>query len=174
MLQRFTPCFPWLGLAVLAGTVLLSGCSAPPPPPPVQTQGTQVWSGRMGLQIQDPSAQEQSFSASFELQGSPERGSLDVFNPLGSQIAQLRWQQGSAYLQQGDHVTTSASLDALLRQSLGTALPIAALFSWLQGQPATAPGWQADLSGYAQGRITAQRTDPLPQALLRVVLQNAH
>lgn len=127
----------------------------------------------MGLQVHDPMAQEQSFSASFQLQGSPERGSLDVFNPLGSQIAKLQWQPGSAYLQQGERVTTSESLDALLQQSLGTALPVAALFSWLQGQNAAAPGWQVDLSRHSEGRITAQRTSPTPPATLRVVLQNA-
>lgn len=125
----------------------------------------------MGLQISDPLAQEQSFSASFQLQGSPAQGSLDVFNPLGSQIAQLQWQPGTAWLQQGDRVTQSDSLEALLRQSLGTALPVQALFSWLNGQPADAPGWQVDLSRHAQGRITAQRFQPLPQAILRVVLQ---
>lgn len=125
----------------------------------------------MGLQINDPLAQEQSFSASFQLQGSSEQGSLDVFNPLGSQIAKLQWQRGTAWLQQGDRLTQSDSLQELLRQSLGTVLPVQALFSWLQGQEASAPGWQVDLSRHAQGRITAQRFQPLPQATLRVVLQ---
>ncbi|HEY4664115.1 MAG TPA: lipoprotein insertase outer membrane protein LolB [Comamonas sp.] len=125
----------------------------------------------MGLQVHDPLAQEQSFSASFQLQGSPEQGSLDIFNPLGSQIAKLQWQPGTAWLQQGDRLTQSESLQELLRQSLGTALPVQALFSWLRGQEAVAQGWQVDLSRHAQGRITAQRTSPLPQATLRLVLQ---
>lgn len=125
----------------------------------------------MGLQVHDPMAQEQSFSASFHLQGTPEQGSLDVFNPLGSQIAKLQWQPGTALLQQGDRTTQSDSLQELLRQSLGTALPIQALFSWLQGNNASAEGWQVDLSRHNEGRITAQRTSPSPQATLRVVLQ---
>lgn len=125
----------------------------------------------MGLQVHDPMAPEQSFSASFRLQGSPAQGSLDVFNPFGSQIAQLQWQPGVAWLRQGERTIQSDSLEDLLRQSLGTALPIEALFSWLQGHPASAPGWTADLSRHAQGRITAQRITPPPQATLRVVLQ---
>lgn len=125
----------------------------------------------MGLQVLDPMAQDQSFSASFQLQGSPEQGSLDVFSPLGSQIAKLQWQQGAAWLQQGDRVTQSESLEDLLRLSLGTVLPVHALFSWLQGDNASAAGWTVDLSRHAEGRITAQRTAPPPQATLRVVLQ---
>lgn len=127
----------------------------------------------MGLQVHDASTQEQSFSASFHLQGSPEYGSLDVFNPFGSQIAKLQWQPDGATLQQGEHLTYSDSLQDLLRQSLGTALPVQALFSWLQGRDASAPGWRVDLSRHAEGRITAQRFTPLPQATLRVVLQQA-
>jgi outer membrane lipoprotein LolB len=161
--------------ALLAGALWLSGCVNPPAFHPDASMTQQAWSGRMGLQVHDTDAQAQaqSFSASFQLQGSPERGTLDIFNPLGSQIAQLRWQPGTAQLQQGDQLRDSASLQALLQQSLGTALPIQAIFSWLQGQAATAPGWEVDLSRHAQGRITAQRTMPLPQATLRIVLQSA-
>lgn len=174
MLQRFNTSLVWLGSAALLGAALLSGCSTPPAYSTVHSTQSQTWSGRLGLQVHDPMAQEQSFSASFQLQGSAERGSLDVFNPLGSQIAKLQWQPGSAHLQQGDRITASASLEDLLQQSLGTALPVSALFSWLQGQNANAPGWQVDLSRHAEGRVTAQRTHPLPQATLRVVLHNAN
>lgn len=125
----------------------------------------------MGLQVHDPMAQEQSFSASFQLQGSAEQGQLDVFNPFGSQIARLQWTPGHAMLQQGSQMRHSDSLQELLRLSLGTELPVQALFSWLQGQPMATEGWQVDLSRHAQGRITAQRISPPPQATLRVVLQ---
>jgi outer membrane lipoprotein LolB len=50
-------------------------------------------------------------------------------------------------------------------------LPIAALFDWLAGRPAEVPGWQADLSGHAQGRLLAQRSLPAPVAVLRIVLE---
>jgi outer membrane lipoprotein LolB len=48
----------------------------------------------MALQVQD--AQQQSFSAGFELQGQPESGTLLVFNPLGSIMARLQWTRGGA------------------------------------------------------------------------------
>lgn len=172
MAQRFTPSI-WLACGLL-GTALLAGCSQAYKPSSVQIQNAQTWYGRMGLQVHDPMAQEQSFSASFQLQGSAERGSLDVFNPLGSQIAKLQWQPGAAYLQQGERITASDSLDALVQQSLGTSLPVPALFSWLQGQSASVPGWQVDLSRHTEGRITAQRLSPSPQATLRVVLDHAN
>lgn len=169
--SRTTAAAACLRTAALTCALVLMGCSSHPPFSTPQTDESNVWSGRLGLQIQDPMAQEQSFSASFQLQGSPVQGSLDVFSPLGSQIAKLQWQPGSALLQQGDRITQSDSLEDLLRLSLGTVLPVTALFSWLQGNNASASGWDVDLSRHAQGRITAQRTTPLPQATLRVILQ---
>jgi len=35
----------------------------------------------------------------------------------------------------------------------------------------TAAGWRADLSQHANGRITARRTEPPPQAELRLVFE---
>lgn len=161
----------WRITCAAACAALLSACTTPPPLQAIPALEGHSWSGRLGLQVQDPSAQEQSFSASFHLQGAPEKGSLDVFNPLGSQIALLQWQPGSAWLQQGSHTTQSDSLQTLLQQSLGFALPLQALFSWLQGHNIPAEGWEADLSRYQDGRITARRIHPTPQATLRVVLQ---
>ncbi len=155
--------------AVCAG-FLLAGCNTAPYQSAQQSSAALLWSGRLSLQVDDPSAQAQSFSASFQLQGSAQQGSLDLYSPLGSQVARLEWQPGAAQLRQGNQVTDSASLPELLQRSLGTALPIEALFSWLQGTPAQAAGWNVDLSRHADGRISAQRTSPLPQALLRVVL----
>ena len=156
---------------VLAGALtacVLSGCSITPPVVPA---GTPAWTGRMGLQIHDASAAEQSFSAAFHLEGSAAQGRLDIYNPLGSQIARLHWQPGVAVLEQGDSRITSDALEDLLLRSLGSAIPVAAMFDWLQGVPSVSRGWQVDLSRHAQGRITAQRTQPTPEATLRIVLQ---
>ena len=171
MTSRLTPFSRWTTSLATACALLLVGCSTPPPLNPSLSPDSHAWSGRLGLQVQDPTAQEQSFSASFHLQGTPEQGRLDIFNPLGSQIALLQWQPGAAWLQQGQHTTTSNSLQDLLEQSIGTALPIQALFGWLQGQNTPAAGWQVDLRRHSEGRITAQRTAPTPQTTLRVVLQ---
>ena len=163
-------------MAVVALAVGLTGCAAPSSniaPAWNSFAAHDHWSGRMGLQIlqADGHNSAQSFSASFELRGTPVQGQLDVFNPLGSQVAQLSWQPGMAWLRQGETVTPSDSLPSLVRRSLGTEVPIAAMFAWLQGQPAAADGWTVDLQQYPQGRITARRTHPEPQAQLRLVLQ---
>lgn len=159
---------------VIASTLclsVLSACTAPTPMRAPIESGIQTWSGRLGLQIHDPAAQDSSFSGSFHLQGNEQQGALDIYSPLGSQVAKLQWQAGSAQLQQGQQIFYSESLRDLLAQSIGTELPVEALFLWLQGKAAPAQGWKADLSRYADGRITAQRSSPSPHATLRVILQ---
>lgn len=126
------------------------------------------WAGRLGLTVDsDP---PQAFHAAFELRGDPARGELLLNTPLGTRLAAVRWRPDGAELQQGQDITRDASVDALTARLSGTPLPVAALFDWLQGQPADVPGWQADLSRQADGRLTARRTSPLPEAILRVVL----
>jgi len=127
-----------------------------------------MWSGRLALQIEGQASQ--SFSAMFELHGNAQNGALVLLSPLGNRLAQLNWKDGHAQLQSGQETRTSESLDALLQDVTGTRIPIAALFSWLHGTQTTATGWQADLSGIAEGRLIARRDDPAPQATLRIAL----
>lgn len=108
----------------------------------------------MALQILNPDGSPQdSWSASFQLQGTPSAGQLDIFSPLGSQLALLHWSPDGAWLRQGSEETASDSLPALIERSLGTAVPIEAFFAWLQGRPLQAQGWHADLGQYTQGRV---------------------
>lgn len=131
------------------------------------------WSGRMALQVEGQGqAQNQSFSAAFELEGRPQQGRLLVFNPLGSTIASLQWTATQAVLQQGERITTSESLPALIAQLTGSELPVAALFDWLQGRNTAAAGWQVDLSRIGEGRLRADRISPPPPASLRIVLDS--
>ena len=62
------------------------------------------------------------------------------------------------------------SLSELTEKTTGAALPIDALFQWLQGVQASAHGWQADLSSATQGVVTARRITPLPEVTLRIKL----
>lgn len=94
-----------------------------------------------------------------------------VFSPLGTTLGELRWAPGWASLEQGGQRTDSASLQALLQTLVGVGLPVQALFDWLQGQPTQVPGWNVDLDHFAQGRIAARRDTPLPEVLVRIVLQ---
>jgi len=126
------------------------------------------WSGRLALQIQSEPAQQ--MSASFELQGSAEQGDMVLLSPIGTSLAKLSWTPHLAWLEQGEKRTQNTNLQSLSEQLTGTALPISALFEWLAGRAAAAPGWQVDLSAHADGRLSAHRKTPLPEAVLRIVL----
>ena len=153
---------PARGRLLLAGLALalLGACAQPPRP---AGGAADHWSGRLAVQVEDASAQ--SFSAGFELQGSPQAGELTLFNPLGNVMAQLQWR-----LRNGSEQRQSTSLQALVLELTGSDLPIAALFGWLKGEAVQATGWQADLSALGQGRLTATRHTPAPQTILRVAL----
>lgn len=155
----------WMVSLIICCVLWLAGCAQPAPR---AYQEEDSWRGRIALQVDGQAAQ--SFSSTFELQGNPESGSLVLLSPFGNRIAQLEWKDGQASLQSGQETRTSDSLETLLLDVTGTRIPIAALFSWLNGTQATAPGWQADLSGMPDGRLTARREHPTPQAILRIVL----
>lgn len=136
--------------------------------------GEDNWMGRISLQIQGTAegASPQAFSASFELAGQPDLGELTLISPLGNILGVLRWTPQEALWDTGSGTAQRfASVNAFMEQTTGAAVPITALFSWLRGDNTAIPGWTADLSRRAEGRINAQRTQPAPQVDLRVVLE---
>lgn len=147
---------------------LIAGCAHQTGARGANNAESRVWSGRIGLQIQ--SEPVQAFFAGFELKGQAERGELTLTNPLGSVLGVLRWSPGEAMLQTGGDTKRFESVDALLLQTTGAAVPVTALFDWLEGKNTSLNGWTADLSQQAAGRITAKRMLPAPQADLRLVL----
>lgn len=154
----------WMGWLVLCA-LWLAGCAQPMPSAPVEENS---WNGRIALQIDGQASQ--SFSAMFELRGTAQAGGLVLLSPFGNRIAQLDWKDGHAQLVSGLDTRTSDSLDTLLQDVTGTRIPVTALFNWLKGTQASATGWQADLTGIADGRLTARRDDPQPTATLRIAL----
>ncbi|MBP6598147.1 MAG: outer membrane lipoprotein LolB [Giesbergeria sp.] len=161
---------PWLALLVL-----LAGCAAAPVTPieRIESRVEQTaWSGRLSLQVEEAVGQAaQSFSAAFELQGNAAQGELTLLNPLGNVLARIDWTPEHARLQSGERSQESTSLDTLLVQMTGTALPVRALFDWLRGVQTSASGWQAQLGHIQQGRLEATRHTPTPRATLRVVFE---
>lgn len=147
-----------------AAALLLGACAAPRAP---VAAGEAFWSGRLGLRLD--STPVQSFSASFDLRGSPQAGELQLNSPLGTTLASVRWSPQGAELRQGERVEHRSSLDELTTDISGTALPVAALFGWLRGERTAAEGWTVDLAQQPQGRITAHRISPLPSAELRLL-----
>lgn len=154
----------WMGWLVFCA-LWLAGCAQPMPSAPVEENS---WNGRIALQIDGQASQ--SFSAMFELRGTAQAGGLVLLSPFGNRIAQLDWKDGHAQLVSGQNTRTSDSLDTLLQDVTGTRIPVTALFNWLKGTQASATGWQADLTGIADGRLTARRDDPQPTATLRIAL----
>jgi outer membrane lipoprotein LolB len=161
------PAAQWPGWLLAAAIV--AGCASPPPKTPESgAPGAGPWSGRLALQVEDN--QSQSFSAGFQLKGDAGTGELTLLNPLGGTLAVLAWAPGSATLRTNGQAQEFASVEALVAQATGSALPVAALFDWLRGTNTPVPGWQADLSQLERGRLRAQRLHPTPPADLRVVL----
>jgi outer membrane lipoprotein LolB len=119
--------------------------------------------------VDDPSTQ--SFFAGFELSGHAQAGELLLSGPLGSAVADLQWAPHAAVLRSNGQTQSFDSLQALATQATGTAIPVAALFRWLAGEPVQVDGWQADLSDLAQGRLLARRMFPAPAAELRLILE---
>ena len=153
----------------LIAIILIAGCASPQRATSQNDPQNQVWAGRISLQV--ASEPVQSFSASFELKGRADNGELTLISPLGSILGVLRWGPGQALLDSGNQkVQRFDSVDQLMERTTGAAVPLSALFAWLKGDNATASGWSADLSRQSEGRITAKRLLPAPEADLRVVL----
>lgn len=123
----------------------------------------------MSLRIEDNNTQ--SFAALFDLRGAPEAGELVLTSPIGSTLAVLQWSPGEALLKNGNDVRRYASLDALIEAVTGAAIPVAALFGWLEGRDESVPGWRPNLAQVAQGRLQATRESPQPLADLRIVFE---
>ncbi len=149
----------------LSSVLLAAGCTTPRITP---MDANAYWSGRMAIQVlKDP---PESLSSGFELQGSAQAGEMVLLSPIGTTLARLEWTPQGARLTQGQQQVDSPSLQRLGSRLTGTELPIAALFEWLAGRPVEASGWQVDLSAHALGRISAERREPSPGAVLRIAL----
>lgn len=154
-----------LGCALFA-IFFVAGCATNPGAK--TTIDALMWSGRISLQTDsDP---PQAFFAGFELTGQPARGELSLLSPIGNVLGVVRWSPDGATLQMANDVKRYDSVEALLEQVTGAALPLDALFDWLSGKNTSLKGWTADLSRQAEGRIEATRSDPAPLTRLRVVL----
>jgi outer membrane lipoprotein LolB len=158
-------CARWLLAFAVA---LTAGCAIPPKTTLPADTASGPWSGRLALQVEDN--QSQSFSAGFELKGSPRAGELSLFTPIGGTLAVLAWTPESAMLRSNGKTRNFESVESLVTHATGAAIPVAALFDWLRGINTPVAGWQADLSLLGQGRLRARRLEPPPQADLRVVL----
>lgn len=168
-------CLRGLVLVFLFATVFIAGCAVTTGATTAKQSEVSVWRGRLAIRVEAEQLQHEAapatFSAGFELSGNPGVGELTLYTPIGSTAASLSWTFDTAVLRSNGEVRHFESLEALIKQTLGTELPVAALFAWLAGDNLMMAGWSADLSQHANGRITARRTEPEPVAELRLVLE---
>jgi outer membrane lipoprotein LolB len=151
-------------------------------PPPANPEDSQVLSvqvppdapafkaGRFALQID--SEPPQSFITSFDLTGGWPEGVLNIYNPLGMQMARVEWTAQSARLLQGRQVREAASLERLILELTGAQLPTAALVDWLAGKPTPAEGWNVDVSEWHLRRLVLERVQPAPRTVLRIAFES--
>lgn len=130
--------------------------------------------GRMSVQVSATDLEPaRNVSAAFELSGTPERGRLDLNNPIGSTMARARWEPGLVALDTPQGQSRHPTLEDMTRTAIGEALPVPALFDWLRGRPwpgaDSTPveppdpagfrqlGWTVDLSRFDDARLIARR-----------------
>lgn len=168
------PVLKVISAATIFATLLIAGCAVSTGAGSANQPEVSPWRGRLALRIEADLAQSasQSFSAGFELTGNAQTGELTLYTPLGTTAAALSWSPQVAVLRSNGESRHFESLDALLKQAVGTEVPVAALFAWLAGDNMTVAGWRADLSQHANGRITAHRTEPAPPVELRLVFEH--
>ncbi len=163
---------------------LMAGCAAVQRSSPAPAG--EPLSGRLSVRVEGvDGAAARSLSASFELQGDAQNGSLNLATPLGTVLAQARWAPRQVVLATPKGESTFPDLDALTREVLGETVPVVALFDWLRGRPwpgaastalvpATEPGfqqlgWAVNLTRFDRAAVTAQR-DRAPAVTVRAQL----
>lgn len=159
-------------LCTLIAFLFIAGCASIKGADNLNHVDNQHWSGRLSVRTlgELTPGSPPAFHAAFELQGDAQQGEMLVLTPLGSTAVSIRWSpQGAELLARGE-TRQFGNLHQLVSQTIGTNLPITALFSWLNGHPQDVDGWQVDLSNLSQGRMTARRSAPEPATELRLVL----
>lgn len=164
---------------VALGAALLAGCATVAPPPPVTGPR---FSGRLAVNVPAHEGQPaRGFNAQFDLQGTAERGELQLATPLGSVLAQARWQPQGAEVQTPQGRASYPDLEAMTAALVGQALPLAALIDWLQQRPWPGAasvrtdagfaqlGWSVHWPGGDPALLVAAKQDA-PQVQVRVRL----
>ena len=150
---------------VSAGLTACATPIAPPLPAATETGAAHSaeharWTGHLSLRLQafgpEPA---RGVSLTFDLQGQPDSGALDLSTPLGTLVASVRWTPQGASLYTADGAQAFDTLDDLVARVLGEPLPVRSLLHWLQAPPGDfeAEGWRVDTRESASGVVVAHR-----------------
>lgn len=129
-------------IAALLLCALLAGCAGllrtpelPPERPARNTVSSFTLEGRVSVTRESERAQ-----ANFVWQHSPQSDAIDVFSPVGSQVAKLSASPSGAQLQTADRKRYDASgMDDLSERIFGARLPLEGMPNWVLGRAAAHP-----------------------------------
>lgn len=144
------PRLDWLSswpLTVALFSASMSGCAIVQPPAPVAPQDVAIYhqhisgladikhfniQGRIGVQNDG-----HGFSGSVRWQHASIGDNIELFSPLGGQVATIRTTDEGVQLTDSDGKTYSASdAETLTQQTLGWSLPMQGLPDWVLGRTA--------------------------------------
>lgn len=105
--------------------------------------------GQMSIKLAAHADQSaKGLSLGFFFSGNTDAGQLDLMTLMGSQMAQVSWQPGEAWLTNEKGRQRYDNLGELSIAALGENLPLRSLIQWMQGQPdldlPSLPGPQAN------------------------------
>ena len=148
--------FAWLSLLTVA---LVAGCATP------ERIAGDVGNafertGRFSLTAEAPGQQTEAVQGGFAWRDDGRSLRFDLSNPVGSVLARVRVEPGSAVLERSNGEREYAQdPDALAAMVLGESVPVSGLRYWLQGRAESANageqpeslsenGWEVQLSRY--------------------------
>jgi len=147
----------WLSL--LAAAALVAGCATPER---IAGDAGNAFerTGRFSLTAEAPGQQTEAVQGGFAWRDDGRSLRFDLSNPVGSVLARVRVEPGSAVLERSNGEREYAQdPDALAAMVLGESVPVSGLRYWLQGrsesgnageQPESLSenGWEVQLSRY--------------------------
>lgn len=116
--------------------VVSSPAQAGQAPAPAQARPRIDLQGQMSIKLSAFADQPaKGLSLGFFFSGNTDTGQLDLMTLMGSQVAQVNWQPGEAWLINEKGRMHYDNLGDLSEAALGEALPLRQLLHWMQGHP---------------------------------------
>ncbi|RTL33362.1 MAG: outer membrane lipoprotein LolB [Burkholderiales bacterium] len=141
-------------------------------PTPAHAQPHIDLQGQMSIKLAAFADQPaKGLSLGFFFSGNNDKGQLDLMTLMGSQMAQVNWEPGQAWLTTDKGRQRYDDLDTLSAAALGETLPLRQLVHWMQGHPDpdlpslpgeqpesfTQQGWMIDTHELGSKKLQARR-----------------
>lgn len=172
--------------------ILVAGCAAPGT---ISSKGDAAFqrTGRFAVSVSASDGTQDAVQGGFAWLDTGQILTLDLSNPLGSTLARVTINDGTATLTHSNGVREYAPhADGLVEKILGSPVPVAGLRDWLRGRTGTAPvqnvkkdrdtgqltefvqnGWRVQLSRYDDSGPTLlqmNRNDARRQIRVRLAI----